>query len=127
MYYEHINVKMFVNIIKHIFIKVYICSTGNYRPDGKCGPLFGGAECDPNSEYWCCSEHGFCGGTQVLVVLVMMILVKVVRMLLATFGGAECDPNSEYWCCSEHGFCGGTQVLVVLVMILLVKVVMMIL
>merc|ERR1712156_791041 len=39
-------------------------STGNYRPDGKCGPLFGGAECDPNSEYWCCSEHGFCGGTQ---------------------------------------------------------------
>ena len=96
MYYEHINVKMSVNIIKHISIKVCICSTGNYRPDGKCGPLFGGAECDPNSEYWCCSEHGFCGGTQVLVVLVMMILVKVVRMLLATFGGAECDPNSEY-------------------------------
>ena len=43
---------------------------GLYRSDGKCGvsyPLEDGtqAECDPNSEYWCCSEHGFCGGTEV--------------------------------------------------------------
>ena len=44
-------------------------SNGKYRSDGKCGPLNllesgEAAECDPNSEYWCCSEHGFCGGTQ---------------------------------------------------------------
>ena len=44
-------------------------STGKYRSDGRCGaefPLESGepAECDPNSQYWCCSEHGFCGGTQ---------------------------------------------------------------
>ncbi len=46
-------------------------SNGKYRSDGRCGaeaPLEGGgtAECDPNSEYWCCSAHGFCGGSQVL-------------------------------------------------------------
>ena len=45
-------------------------SNGRYRSDGKCGPLnplqdgVTPAECDPNSEFWCCSEHGFCGGTQ---------------------------------------------------------------
>ena len=45
-------------------------SNGKYRSDGKCGALYPledgtNAECDPNSEYWCCSEHGFCGGSQV--------------------------------------------------------------
>ena len=44
-------------------------STGLYRSDGRCGasfPLEDGtpAECDPNSDFWCCSEHGYCGGTQ---------------------------------------------------------------
>ena len=58
-----------------------VFSTGNYRPDGKCGPLFGGAECDPNSEYWCCSEHGFCGGTQVSVMM-MVSLVMVVGLVI---------------------------------------------
>ena len=44
-------------------------STGKYRSDGRCGvqfPLESGepAECDPNSQFWCCSEHGYCGGSQ---------------------------------------------------------------
>ena len=70
-----------------LFVNCDVFSTGNYRPDGKCGPLFGGAECDPNSEYWCCSEHGFCGGTQVsgmiMVGLVMMVsLVMVVGLVM---------------------------------------------
>ena len=45
-------------------------SNGLYRADGRCGALFPvegtdiPAECDPNSEYWCCSENGYCGGTQ---------------------------------------------------------------
>ena len=48
-----------------------VTSHGKYRSDGRCGaeaPLEDGttlAECDPNSEYWCCSAHGFCGGSQV--------------------------------------------------------------
>ena len=45
-------------------------STGLYRADGRCGAQFPvegtdiPAECDPNSEYWCCSENGWCGGEQ---------------------------------------------------------------
>ena len=44
-------------------------SNGKYRSDGKCGPGnplengVGMAECDPNSEFYCCSEHGFCGSS----------------------------------------------------------------
>ena len=37
--------------------------------------MFGRAECDPNSEYWCCSEHGLCGGTQVSEMAVKIALV----------------------------------------------------
>ena len=37
--------------------------------------IFSGAECDPNSEYWCCSEHGFCRGTQVSEMVVKIALV----------------------------------------------------
>ena len=33
------------------------------RDDGRCGVEFDGAGCDPNSEYFCCSAHGYCGGT----------------------------------------------------------------
>ena len=50
--------------------KPVFTSNGRYRSDGRCGaanPLEDGvtpAECDPNSEFWCCSEHGYCGGTQ---------------------------------------------------------------
>ena len=45
-----------------------VASSGGIRDDGRCGsefPLEDGspASCDPNSEYFCCSEHGYCGGT----------------------------------------------------------------
>ena len=45
-----------------------VASSGGVRDDGRCGsefPLEDGspASCDPNSEYFCCSEHGYCGGT----------------------------------------------------------------
>ena len=45
-----------------------VSSSGGVRDDGRCGiefPLEDGtpAGCDPNSQYFCCSEHGYCGGT----------------------------------------------------------------
>ena len=36
---------------------------GGVREDGRCGAEFDGAACDPNSAYFCCSAHGYCGGT----------------------------------------------------------------
>ncbi len=31
------------------------------RPDGRCGPEFGNADCNKNSAYPCCSKYGWCG------------------------------------------------------------------
>lgn len=97
-------------------------SSGNYRPDGKCGPLYGGAECDPNSEYWCCSEHGFCGGTQEHcycdtcvnyrpVDFVAGGKVRTDRRCGAEFPleddtPSQCDGSGGNYCCSTHGYCG---------------------
>jgi len=97
-------------------------STGNYRPDGKCGPLFGGAECDPNSEYWCCSEHGFCGGTQEHCYCDTCVNYRPVNLIkggkvrtdrrcgsefpLEDGSPSECDGSSGNHCCSVHGYCG---------------------
>ena len=46
-----------------------VSSSGGVRDDGRCGtefPLEDGtpAGCDPNSQYFCCSVHGYCGGTE---------------------------------------------------------------
>ena len=43
-------------------------SSGGVRDDGRCGPEFpledgSPAACDPASTYFCCSAHGYCGGT----------------------------------------------------------------
>eukprot|EP00092_Neocalanus_flemingeri_P002939 GFUD01003144.1.p1 GENE.GFUD01003144.1~~GFUD01003144.1.p1 ORF type:complete len:339 (+),score=94.64 GFUD01003144.1:521-1537(+) len=100
-------------------------STGLYRSDGKCGPLYpleggAGAECDPNSEYWCCSEHGFCGGTQEHCFCDTCVNYRPVDLLgkvrsdrrcgqefpLADGLQAECDGTSGNPCCSKHGYCG---------------------
>merc|ERR1739844_798563 len=107
-------------------------SNGRYRPDGRCGlanPLDDGtpAECDPNSEYWCCSEHGFCGGTHEHCDCVGCIDFRSKTPIEKAFingkvradrrcgGGefslpsgepSECDPNSVNPCCSKWGFCG---------------------
>jgi len=104
-------------------------STGNFRADGRCGaefPLDDGtpAECDPNSEYWCCSEHGFCGGTRehchcdtchnFRTGLSSIQVVGKVRSDVRCGDGfplddgsaSECDGTSQYPCCSNHGYCG---------------------
>jgi len=102
-------------------------STGRYRPDGRCGPTFpledgGPTECDPNSEYWCCSEHGYCGGTDEHC---YCDTCANYRPLDFKAGGSvrsdrrcgkefplpsglesECDGSSENPCCSKHGYCG---------------------
>ena len=36
---------------------------GGVRDDGRCGAEFDNAGCDPDSQYFCCSAHGYCGGT----------------------------------------------------------------
>jgi len=100
-------------------------STGSYRSDGKCGPLYpleDGtlAECDPNSEYWCCSEHGFCGGTQEHCYCDTCVNYRPVdesgkvrsdrrcgpEFPLSSGGVSECDGTSGNHCCSKHGYCG---------------------
>ena len=45
-----------------------VVSGGGVRDDGRCGPEFpledgSPAACDPDSTYFCCSAHGYCGGT----------------------------------------------------------------
>lgn len=97
-------------------------STGNYRADGRCGAEGGGAECDPNSEYWCCSEHGYCGGTQEHCYCDTCINYRPVDFVaggkvrtdrrcgaefpLADGSPSECDGTSGNHCCSKHGYCG---------------------
>jgi len=103
-------------------------STGRYRADGRCGvfgPLPDGseAECDPNSEYWCCSEHGFCGGTEEHCTCDTCINFRPVSIEgkvrsdrrcgkefpLTDGSTSECDAISPNYCCSKFGFCGPGQ------------------
>ena len=59
----------------------------------------GGAECDPNSEYWCCSEHGFCGGTQVLTMFVEMVFDNVIELNVTSTEMVSCSAQSiGYFC-----------------------------
>lgn len=100
-------------------------STGRYREDGKCGetnPLEDGtpAECDPNSQYWCCSEHGFCGGTHEHCSCDTCVNYRPLQVEGQTRSdrrcGAEfpledgtpsgCDGAGPNPCCSKHGYCG---------------------
>jgi len=100
-------------------------SSGRFRPDGKCGPLNpldDGtlAECDPNSEYFCCSEHGFCGSTQEHCYCDTCVNYRPVNLLgtvrsdrrcgkefpLEDGSPSECDGTSGNHCCSSHGYCG---------------------
>jgi|ERR1711874_48404 len=100
-------------------------SSGVIRPDGKCGPLYplsdgSVAECDPNSEYWCCSEHGFCGGTQEHCYCDTCVNYRPVQVSgsvrtdrrcgpefpLPDGSPAQCDGTSGNHCCSKHGYCG---------------------
>jgi len=78
------------------------------------------AECDPNSEYWCCSEHGFCGGTQEHCYCETCINYRPINLSgkvrsdrrcgkefpLDDGSSSECDGNSANHCCSKFGYCG---------------------
>jgi len=100
-------------------------SNGKYRSDGKCGALYPledgtNAECDPNSEYWCCSEHGFCGGSQEHCYCDTCVNYRPVDVIgkvrsdrrcgtefpLEDGTASECDGNSANHCCSKFGYCG---------------------
>lgn len=102
-------------------------SNGKYRPDGRCGNEFptedgSPAECDPNSEFWCCSEFGFCGGTQEHCFCDTCVNYRPISLTgngkvrsdrrcgaefaLEDGSPAECDGNSANFCCSSFGYCG---------------------
>lgn len=102
-------------------------STGRHRSDGRCGvtfPLEDGSQtpCDPNSEFWCCSEHGYCGGTDEHCYCDTCTNYRPLdfkaggkvrsdrrcgkEFPLTSGGVSECDGASENPCCSKHGYCG---------------------
>ena len=104
-------------------------STGLYRSDGRCGvtfPLEDGltpAECDPNSDFWCCSEHGYCGGTQEHCYCETCVNYRPVSFLagngqvrsdrrcgpdfpLEDGSVSQCDGAGPNHCCSKFGYCG---------------------
>merc|ERR1719229_1592345 len=102
---------------------------GGVREDGRCGAEFDGAACDPNSAYFCCSAHGYCGGTGEHCSCDTCInyrpdsagggagpvsvtgRVRSDRRCGAEFPlddgePSECDGGSENHCCSNWGYCG---------------------
>merc|ERR1712026_635710 len=109
-----------------------VSSSGGIRDDGRCGsefPLDDGtpAGCDPNSAYFCCSEHGYCGGTGEHCSCETCINYRPaggVRSSLTVSGRvrsdrrcgpefplsdgqpSECDGATENHCCSNWGYCG---------------------
>merc|ERR1712117_99717 len=113
-----------------------VSSSGGFRDDGRCGsefPLDDGtpAGCDPNSEYFCCSAHGYCGGTGEHCTcdtcvnyrpagfsggaggssLSISGRVRSDRRCGAEFpledgSPSECDGATDNHCCSNWGYCG---------------------
>jgi len=107
---------------------IYVGS-GKYRQDGRCGPQFPlestgePAECDPNSQYWCCSENGWCGGSQEHCYCDTCVNYRPVDLVggkgtvrsdrrcgpefpLDDKTPSECDGESGNYCCSKFGYCG---------------------
>jgi len=104
---------------------VQFTSNGKYRSDGHCGPGYSTedgsmAECDPNSEYWCCSEHGFCGSSQEHCYCDTCVNYRPIDVVdrvrsdrrcgsefpLDDGAPSECNGASENPCCSKFGYCG---------------------
>jgi len=111
-----------------------VVSGGGVRDDGRCGPEFpledgSPAACDPDSTYFCCSAHGYCGGTgehcscETCVnykpsgggggggPLTISGAVRSDRRCGAEFPLEDgtpsgCDGSSENHCCSKWGYCG---------------------
>ncbi|XP_070538796.1 uncharacterized protein [Ptychodera flava] len=98
---------------------------GKWRADLRCGssfPLADGtpAECNPGSEYPCCSSIGWCGNTWDHCSCDNCKDYRKSNQKwrddfrcgsafpLANGSPAECDPNGEYPCCSPYDWCGNT-------------------
>ena len=60
---KYLDVKYIGAVKKYLNVQVVSGGAGGVREDGRCGAEFDGAACDPNSAYFCCSAHGYCGGT----------------------------------------------------------------
>ena len=121
-------------------IKTEYCFIQNtlYRKDGRCGSNFKlsngtAAQCDPESQFPCCSEFGYCGATQEHCDCPNCIDYGNGKELLSkdtsfetntlyrkdgrcgcdfklsNGTAAQCDPESVFPCCSEFGYCGVTQ------------------
>ncbi|KAJ8034625.1 Neurotrypsin [Holothuria leucospilota] len=95
------------------------------RSDGRCGPQYPftngqPGECDPDSEWSCCSESGWCGNSTDNCTCDGCIdyrdLERGVRgdglcgpeFPLTNGQPGKCDPESEDFCCSPYGRCGNT-------------------
>lgn len=103
---------------------------GGVRDDGRCGAEFDNAGCDPDSQYFCCSAHGYCGGTGEHCScdtcinyrpssfsgggssqLTVSGRVRSDRRCGPEFPlddgeASQCDGSSENHCCSNWGYCG---------------------
>ena len=99
-----------------------------WRTDKLCGdnyPLRNGrpTECDPDSRYPCCSNHGFCGASKAHCLCNQCvdyrrnnIYIKPVAKIhrcgqnYRFYNGKNiaCDPDSDSPCCSNTGICGAT-------------------
>nr|ACO15391.1 Agglutinin isolectin 1 precursor [Caligus clemensi] len=106
--------------------KVVYPPNTNTRSDGRCGAGFTlqdgvtPAECDPNSEYFCCSENNYCGSSQdhcyceACINYRPLLLEGSVRsdrrcgklFPLEDGSQSECNPKSANPCCSAFGYCG---------------------
>ncbi|CAB4069325.1 DNAH [Lepeophtheirus salmonis] len=82
--------------------KVVYPPNTNTRSDGRCGPAFPledgvtPSECDPNSEYFCCSENNYCGSTQDHCYCETCVNYRPLKV-----EGKSANP-----CCSAFGYCG---------------------
>jgi len=91
---------------------------GEFRQDARCGHLFDGAKCDPDSEFYCCSEYGFCGNTTEhcgcdKCVDSRLVIIDKVRSDARCGSKFPLDENGtpsqcggNLPCCSPHGWCG---------------------
>ncbi|XP_077985433.1 uncharacterized protein LOC144440064 [Glandiceps talaboti] len=102
-----------------------------WRDDLRCGPSFdldngSPAQCDPDSDFPCCSTSGWCGNTEghcecigCINYKVSNIAVKVSKLwrddlrcgpsfVLTDGSPAQCDPDSDFPCCSTSGWCGNS-------------------
>ncbi|XP_077981855.1 macrophage mannose receptor 1-like [Glandiceps talaboti] len=109
----------------HISLSNVIVPSKKWRDDLRCGqnyPLEDGspAQCDPDSDYPCCSPADWCGITAAHCDCANCHDYRVPPMKwrddfrcgpnypLEDGSPAQCDPDSDYPCCSTADYCGIT-------------------